>query len=458
MGSLLNENTNEKSSDKSKPEINHEILKKTAEFIDDKEIKKNYNKNSKNLEITPIKWDDVIFSFPEPKVRFGKGIIEEIPKAIFHLLDPMIMHIKKAVIERPKLMIVIGKSSLKNSGGLNRVLSACERNAIDTLFYSCGSGEATTNMVDEGVQIALDEKPHYIVGIGGGSVLDVAKSIAGIATNGGLVEDYHDGKPFERPGIPFIAVPTTAGTGSEITDNAVIIDKNRGFKKSIRGYQIIAKYILLDPELTLTCPPDVTAYSGADALVQAIEAYVSRYSHPLADIYALEAIKLISKNLKIVYENGSNFTARSEMLLGSFYAGIALSNVKLGLVHGLAHPIGFKYNIPHGKICGVLLPYVIDYNIDYQPRKYTNIARILNQLDLFNKYEPECNDHENAKRLGAMIKELFSQIKIPIKLRDLNILEENFDWIIKNTNGGSVNANPRKIDPISLRELLKKAW
>ncbi len=409
-------------------------------------------------ECIPIQWDEVQFSFPQPRVRFGKGFIEELPKAIFRLLDPMLMHIEKAAIERPKVMIVIGGSSLKQSGALDRVLAACEHNAIDTLIFSCGSGEATTDMVNEGVQIALDEKPHYIAGIGGGSVMDVAKAISGISTNGGLVEDYHEGKPFVIPGIPFIAIPTTAGTGSEITDNAVLIDKTRGFKKSIRGNQLIAKYILLDPELTISCPPEITASSGADALVQAIEAYVSKYSHPLADLYAMQAIVLISRNLKKVFENGQDFAARAEMLLGSYYAGVAFSNVKLGLVHGLAHPIGYKYKIPHGKLCGALLPWVINYNLECQARKYTNITKVLSQLDLFNKYEPEATDQENARRLTGMIKEIFSQVQIPLRLQDLGIQKEDFEWIIANTKGGSVNANPRPIDPDSVRELLEKAW
>ncbi|UYP47091.1 hypothetical protein NEF87_003376 [Candidatus Lokiarchaeum ossiferum] len=424
----------------------------------EKPEKQNKLTNQETEHLVPTKWDEVQFSFPQPRVKFGKGMLEELPKAIFSLLDPMLMHIKKAAIEQPKLLIVIGGKSLKSSGALDRLLAACERNAIVTLIYSCGSGEATIDMVNEGVQIALDEKPHYIAGIGGGSVIDVAKAIAGIATNGGLVEDYYEGKPFELPGIPLIAVPTTAGTGSEITNNAVLIDKVNGFKKSIRGNQLIAKFILLDPELTLSCPPDISASSGADAFVQAIEAYVSKFSHPLADIYAMEAIVLISRNLKKVFENGQDFAARAEMLLGSYYAGVAFSNVNLGLVHGLAHPIGVKYDIPHGRICGALLPWVIDYNLEWQAKKYANIAKVLSQLDLFNKYEPEGTDYENARRLTGMIKEIFSQVQIPLRLQDIGVLKEDFEWIITQTKGRSVNANPRPIDPESLRQLLDKAW
>jgi alcohol dehydrogenase len=405
-----------------------------------------------------VSWQEVNFAFPQPHIQFGKGVSKDIPKAVFKLLDPMLTHIKKAQIIKPKLMIVIGNKSIKEHGILDPIIASCDQNAIDTFVYSCGRGEATVTMVDEGLEIALQEKPHYIAGIGGGSVLDVAKAIGGIYTNGGIAEDYHEGKPFELPGLPFIAVPTTSGTGTEITNNSVLIDKVRGFKRSIRGNQIIAKYILLDPALTISCPPEVTAYSGADALVQAIEAYVSIHSHPLADTYALQAIKMISRNLFSVFENGENFDARAEMMLGSFYAGIAFSNVGLGLVHAFAHPIGFKYNLPHGKVCGSLLPWVIEYNLEYREDKYAKITKLLSELDLFTKFDPKAENFENARRLSSMIKELFAQVQIPLRLQNLGIQKEDFQWIIENTKGASAANNPRPIDPDSLMELLEHAW
>ena len=453
---------NDKNSDlensEKKPE---ELESKLSEETQIKEIIQETQEKSEELKKLPLpktRWEDVVFSFPQPRIEFGKGVVKNVPKAIFNLLDPMLIHLKKADIEQPKIMIIIGFESIKKSGALDKILLSCEQNSIETVVFSCGKGEATVTMVNEAVEMALEEKVHFIVGVGGGSVMDVAKATAGIVTNGGLAEDYHEGKPFELPGLPFIAIPTTAGTGTEITNNAVLIDKTRGYKKSIRGSHLMSKYILLDPELSLNCPPEITASSGADALVQAIESYVSKKSHPLADIYALEAIFLILPNLRTVFEHGDDYAARSEMLLGSFFAGIALSNVGLGLVHGLAHPIGYKYDLPHGKVCGALLPYVIEYNLEYRADKYARIGRIFSQLDLFTKYEPEATDEKNSQRLASMIKEIFSQIQIPLKLRDLGVLKEDFDWIIENTKGGSVNSNPRTPDPESLRELLENAW
>jgi len=167
---------------------------------------------------------------------------------------------------------------------------------------------------------------------------------------------------------------------------------------------------------------------------------------------------LISRNLKKVFDKGDDFDARSEMMIGAFYAGVAVSNVGLGLVHGLAHPIGYRYKIPHGKLCGSLLPCVIKYNLEYQPVKYAHVARILNKLDLFTKYEPTASDLENARRLPAMVKEILAQIQIPLRLQDLGVQKEDFDRIIANTTGGSVNSNARLPDPESLRNLLENAW
>ncbi len=397
----------------------------------------------------PSLWAEISFSFPKPPVILEKGAVEKIPWALNQLSPDL---------PDKKLMVVIGGNSLKESGTLDRVLKSCSEASVETAVFSVGSGEATAEKIDEGVNFVLREKPHFIAGIGGGAVLDSAKAIAGIAANGGAVRDYHDGKQFELPGAPFIAVPTTAGTGSEVTPNSVIIDATRGFKKSIRGQNIIAGYIILDPELTVTCPQSVTAYSGADAFVQAIEAFVSKNSNPLSDIYAMQAITLISKNLIEVYENGSNYDARAQMLMGSYFAAVAFSNVGLGLVHGLAHPLGFRYNIPHGKICGTLLPWVIEYNMEIRAEKYALIAKELAELDLFSTYQPEAPAVENARRLAAMLKEFLSRLQVPLRLQDLGVAKEDFDWIIENTKGGSVNANPRTPDPESLRELLETAW
>jgi alcohol dehydrogenase class IV len=403
-------------------------------------------------------WENIRFTFPLPKVLFGKGALNDLPNVISDLLKPSNSLMPSSDITNPVVLFVIGSNSLKNSGKLDPIIENCTQQGINVSIFECGGGEASLEMVDQGVVFAQNLNPHFIVGIGGGTVLDTAKSIAGIITNGGTTQDYHDGKKFEKPGIPFIAVPTTAGTGSEITNNAVLIDFNRGFKQSIRGENLVAKCILLDPELTLSCPPTVTADSGADALVQAIEAYVSKNSNALTDIYAIQAIDLIAHNLKQAYENGADYDARAQMLLGSFLGGIAFSNAGLGLVHGLAHPLGFKYQIPHGKICAALLPWVIEYNSKERASKYAKIAKLLGDLDLPYSYSKDATDEENTEQLINLITEFFSQLNIPHHLQEMGVQSEDFEWIIANTKGGSVNANIRVPDPESLQQLLKKAF
>ncbi len=405
----------------------------------------------------PSLWRDITFTFPRPRVKFGPDMVDYIPNAIHELLNPLNPHLKKSDLQKPKALLVTGGSSLKNSGKLDEIIENCLKNNIQVEVYSAGSKEPTVEIVDAGVDFAKDVNPQFIVGIGGGGPLDVAKTLAGIYANGGNMQEYHAGKEFSIPGLPFIAVPTTAGTGSEITNNAVIIDRERGYKKSIRGSNLIAKYILLDPNLTITCPPEITANSGADAFVQAVEPYVSKYSHPLSDIYALQAIVLLGNNLHEAVHNGTNYDARAQMLLGSYFAGIAFSNVKLGLVHGLAHPIGYKYELPHGKVCACLLPWVIEYNLEVRAEKYAQIAQKLSVNDFFHKYEAEASDEDNTRRLIGMIKELFTDVGLPIRLGDLGVEKSDFDWIIENTKGGSFEANPRTPDDESLKEFLENA-
>jgi alcohol dehydrogenase class IV len=403
-------------------------------------------------------WDSVRFTFPQPYIRFGKGTIAELPDMIIELLKTPHIYLQPVKLGEIKIMIVVGGNSLEKSGILQRIINILKEKNIQSQVFSCGSGEASIEMVSNGVEFTRSYSPHFVVGIGGGTPMDVAKSITGIYTNGGTIQEYHDGKNFDKPGLPFIAIPTTAGTASEITNNAVLIDTARGFKKSIRGASLIAKGIILDPELTISCPKEVTAYSGADALVQAIEAFTSIKANPLADIFAIDAIRMISHNLQTAVKEPSNIAARSQMLLGSFYAGVAFSNVGLGLVHGLAHPIGYKYKLPHGKCCGSLMPAVMKFNLPVREQKYAEIADMLDSIGLQTKLKANATQEEKSHSAIEMVRELFEAIGVPTLLRKLGLKKEDFDWIITNTKGGSVNTNPREPTPELLHELLENNW
>ncbi len=402
-----------------------------------------------------MKFSEIKFNFICPKIIFGKGRIGELSQEIVNTLKPK-------GIEHLKTFLIIGKNSLKRSGYLEKIRRSLEELKIELEIYDKAGKEPTTTILNEGKEIALEQKANVIVGIGGGSVMDTAKGIAGLVTNGGIVEDYHAGKEFLKSPLPFILIPSTSGTGSEVTNNAVIKDENSGVKKSIRG--LWASLALLDPKITLSLPKKYTAYAGADALVQAIESLVSKGSNFISVFFAKEAIKLLGPNLPKVYADLANIDLREKMMLGSLLDGLSFANGKLGAVHGFAHPIGIKYDLPHGLICGLLLPYVMEYNrpLNNVAEKYAWIAELFNKEKILTDYG-ECpklmptDKKGKAKWIIEKIKDIFQYIGIPLHLSDVGIREEDIDDIVKDTTGSSLANNPRDTDKQTLKEILLNA-
>lgn len=314
-------------------------------------------------------------------------------------------------------------------------------------------GEPTIEMVESGCAQVRSLAFDVIIGIGGGSVIDVAKAVAGLAPLCGTVREYHQGRKVEKAGLPWIAVPTTAGSGAEVTPNAVISDIQRQVKASIRSDNWFAKVAFIDPELTLSVPPGVTAACGADALCQAIEAYVSIGASVITDALAGEAIRRIARSLVKAYRIGRDIVARSEMLYGSMLAGMALANARLGAVHGLAHPIGILYNLPHGVICGVLLPYVMAYNLPWAEGKYAQIAEWLGE-DISSLSLTEA-----ASRSVLRVREILRSINLPLRLREVGVRKEDFAFIIEGSlPSGSLHHNPRPLNGADLERILTEAW
>ncbi|MBD3255008.1 MAG: iron-containing alcohol dehydrogenase, partial [Candidatus Lokiarchaeota archaeon] len=365
-------------------------------------------------------------------------------------------------IREPRIYLVTGKSSLKQSGYLEIIKSNLSEANIFVEVYDKAGKEPTTNILNKGKEEFLEKGCDLIVGVGGGSVMDTAKGIAGLASNGGIVEDYHAGREFINPPVPFILIPTTAGTGSEVTNNAVIKDAEKGIKKSIRG--LYATVALLDPEITLSLPKTFTAYPGADALVQAIESLVSKASNYISDLFAKESIKLLGKSLPKVYDDLDNVVLREKMMLGSLLGAISFANGKLGAVHGFAHPIGVKHNVPHGLICGLLLPYVMEYNIALESvvDKYAWIAELFRFQKILTNYGESSSKlpkekKEKAKWVIQKIKDIFTYIDIPMHLTEIGIEEEHLDAIVIETKGSSLDNNPRDTDKESLKNILLNA-
>ncbi|MFX1380246.1 MAG: iron-containing alcohol dehydrogenase [Promethearchaeota archaeon] len=271
------------------------------------------------------------------------------------------------------ILFVIGGNSLKQSGKWNEIRTNLEKKSINFYSVSIG-GEPSPTVIDNIVSEHRDKNLNLIIGIGGGSVTDAGKAISAMLTKDDSVKNYlegvgnkiHDGKK-----IPYIAIPTTSGTGSEATKNAVISELgSEGFKKSLRHDNLIPNISIIDPELMISCPRSISAACGMDAFTQLLEAYVSAKANPITDALAYSGMKHIGENiLRACSTEASNVNVRACMAYGSLMSGIVLANAGLGIVHGLASPIGGYFNIPHGVICGTLLAEATKVNIETLEKK-----------------------------------------------------------------------------------------
>lgn len=237
---------------------------------------------------------------------------------------------------------------------------------LETVLFSV-AGEPSVPVVEQGARVALTAGCDAVVGFGGGSAMDAAKAIAAKMTNAGELLQYMevigDGQPLENPAAPCVAVPTTAGTGAEVTRNAVLVSLTDKVKVSLRHKSMLPRLAIVDPELTVGMPPSVTASTGLDALTQLMEAYVSRKATPITDGFCMEGLVRAARSLPVAWENGSDLAAREAMHLASLFSGLALANGGLGAVHGLAAPLGGALGAPHGMICAAVLPHALRANI-----------------------------------------------------------------------------------------------
>lgn len=353
-----------------------------------------------------------------------------------------------------KALVVLGRGSMRTSGALDRLTHLLIENNLEYVIYEDIPSDPSVETVDTGTGLAKKEKCNLVIALGGGSVLDTGKAISAMVTNEGSVADYQEiegkGRKFQYKPISFIAIPTTSGTGSEATRNAVITNTKLGLKKSIRDPWLIPKVALVDPELTLSLPPYVTAVCGGDALTQCIESYLGKKSQEITDTLALHAIGLIGKSLVKAVKDGKNLEARKNMAMAALLSGLCLSNSGLGAAHALSHPLGVYYKIPHGLSCAVLLPYVMEYNLPVVTKKLARIAQSLGEnISLLSETGA-------AQRAIYKVKEILSQAGIKSNLSEWEIKKEDFSQLIKGAKGGSLNNNPRDTSDEDLIELLYK--
>ncbi len=282
------------------------------------------------------------------RIIFGQGKVGEVGQL---------------AVQMGKHALVITGSHVERAAGLIQVLE--DKGMRVTTFQV--RGEPDTDIVAEGSRLARLRRCDVVIGMGGGSVIDAGKAIAALVTNHGDIFDFLEvvgkAQTITRPPLPYIAIPTTAGTGAEVTKNAVLVSKEHGVKVSMRSYMLLPRIVVVDPELTYSMPPHVTANTGLDALTQLIEAYVSLNANPITDGMCREGIMRSARSLEIAYRDGNNAAAREDMAIASLLSGMALANAKLGAVHGFAAPLGGMFNAPHGAICARLLPIVMETNV-----------------------------------------------------------------------------------------------
>jgi alcohol dehydrogenase class IV len=353
-----------------------------------------------------------------------------------------------------KALLVVGSNAAR---AVNVTRLLVEAGVQAQVF--CVAREPDIALAKRGAELAREKHCELIIGFGGGSVLDAAKAIAALATNTADVFDYLEvigkAQPLTAPPLPIIAVPTTAGTGSEVTRNAVLASKEHRVKVSLRSPGMLPRVAIVDPELTRELPPALTASTGMDALTQVIEPFVCARANPMTDGLCREAIARAATALPRAFNHGGDAEARRDMALMSLFGGLALANAGLGAVHGFAAPIGGMFDAPHGAICAALLPEVMEANIQlaasagatHTTARYDEVAQLLTR-------NPRVRAADGVK----FVRELKAQLRIA-SLCEFGISREEFGSIAeKAAQSSSMKANPVPLDRARLVAILEQAW
>lgn len=381
-----------------------------------------------------------------PRIEFGSGVFSKIA-AICCLFGQ-------------KVLLVSGHRSFENTIYYSQLKKQFSDNNISWSHLKI-EGEPTPQVVDEAVEQFSDEAFEVVLGVGGGSALDAAKAIAGLLKVKQSVMDFLEGVgpelTYEGPSVPFIAVPTTAGTGSEATKNSVLsVQGKEGFKKSFRDDKLVAEYAIVDPDLLATCPKNVVAANGMDAMTQLMESYISSRSNVMTDALALNGLKAVRQGLLPLFERGNDTAeARSQMAYGSLLSGICLAQTGLGSVHGLASPLGAFFPIPHGVVCGTLVAQATDVNIMAMLSRDTNNPALDKYVKLGDVLADKKfgNKHESWEALCGVLTEWTEKLKLP-RLSEYGVKEEDLDHVVAHCRGSSMSTNPIVLTDAEIKELL----
>lgn len=379
------------------------------------------------------------FTFQAPaNLTFGPGTLAKLPELVAGF---------------GARAVVVSDPGVAKAGILPRVLSLLSDAGIGAEPFT----DVEANPSVETVNAAMDRfrrtRASFVIGAGGGSAMDVAKVVGVLGGHGGSVHDYEGIGKVPGVGVPVVAIPTTAGTGSEVTVFSVITDRERRFKMTLGSPHIVPQVALCDPELTVSMPPALTAATGMDALTHAIESFVNTAHNPVAKTLALEAIRLIGRALRTAWAKGADRQARTEMLLASTMAAMAFSRTRLGNVHAMSHPLGAHYDVPHGVANAVLLPYVMAWNLVACYDSYPAIAAALGER------VEELSGRAAAEAAVEAVRLLARDVQIPARLRDVGVSRDGIPAMTEDAmKSGNVLVNPRRTTAPDIVALFEMAY
>jgi len=340
--------------------------------------------------------------FMAGKIHFGPGVSSRVGETALSL--------------GAKRAVVVTDETMEKLGVAGMIMETLQEAGVDACLFSGVEPEPSVETTDAVAELARGHDCQVAIGLGGGSSMDVAKAVGMLINNEGSAANYQGLGLVKNQGVPTIMIPTTAGTGSEVTFTSVLIRKSDGVKGGINDDKLYPDVSLLDPELTLSLPPFVTAATGMDAMTHALEAFTSRQASPFSDMFARESLKRVGRWLKPATFNGKNIEARSEMMLAALYGGVALANAGVGACHALAYPLGGMFGVGHGVANALLIPYVVSFNSMALPERYAEAASLLGAGDMEGM-----SIFDKAEACADLLEEMVDDLELPSTLDELEV-------------------------------------
>lgn len=379
---------------------------------------------------------DFTFTVPQDIV-FGVGSLKRLPE----LLEK----------SGSKKVLVISDRGLEKIGVVGKVEAIVKEAGLEMESFLDIEPNPSVDTVNAATKAYTESGATSIVALGGGSPMDVSKSVGVLAKFGGEITEYEGAHKVPGDIVPIIAIPTTAGTGSEVTAFSVITDTKRNYKLTVFSYKLIPSYALLDPELIMTAPASIAASCGVDAMIHALEAYISRDASPFSDAMAEKALELIGGNIRRFVANRTDVEAASAMMSGSMFAGIAFAWARLGNVHAMSHPVSAFFHVPHGVANSILLPTILEYNALADNGRYEKIYNFVSK-------EKEAAEYFVPEMLVDEIRDLCEELNIPASLSEVGVTEDKIEQMAEDAmKSGNIMANPRQSNINDIINLYKKA-